>query len=83
MTQALTVQEVADLERVHHTTIREEIKAGRLRARRAGVARQSPIRIEPADYETWKQARQIAPAEQPSEESSTVSPLRALEGGKR
>lgn len=80
--QALTVQEIADLERVHYTTIRAEIAAGRLTARRIGDARTAPIRIDPADYEAWKAARTIRPTGQTTKKHRTVSPLRAVEGGR-
>lgn len=84
MSQALTVQEVADLESVHHTTIRAEIGAGRLKARRVGNGRRSAIRIDSSDYAAWKEARMIVPTRKPSpprQRDTFNVQLKALKGG--
>lgn len=82
MSKPLTVQEVADLERVHHTTIRTEIQAGRLRARRVGRI----YRIERTDYEAWKTAVTVStsarPGRQRKQGDTFPGRLRAIEGGK-
>jgi excisionase family DNA binding protein len=62
----LTVSEVADRLSVSIRTVRRRIEAGEIRAVRLGSGPQPPVRIDPAELESWLAAHERSPRKEPS-----------------
>lgn len=81
MSKALTIAEVAERAQLHHSTIRSEINAGRLKAWRVGGKARGAIRIEQEDFEAWKHRGKVTalPTTPPSSDDFSRK-LRAVTG---